>query len=152
MTDQQISKYQNSLVRRFLWWGLWNQEKMEINDWKIVTAKIINIVGLNCLAFFAGAIFRSFLFKHEFITIESLLETYSMNIKFWKSLVAYSSCLYLAYRESKATLDQRFLVDMAYEYKYNFRADLNGTGIDELINEMCSSRFSSKDELSEKVK
>lgn len=33
---------------------------------------------------------------------------------------------------------------MAFEYKYNFKNDLNGTGIDELISGLCEDRFNKK--------
>lgn len=69
MSDKQINKYKTSLVKNFLWWSIWNKQKMNSVDWQITTRKVMDIMGLLGLAVVLGRAMRGFLFKFEFITI-----------------------------------------------------------------------------------
>lgn len=73
MTENQINKYQRSMVRKFIWWSLWNKDKMETQDWMLCFTHTLDIVGFIGLGLFLAKVTKNFLFRTDFIGIEHLL-------------------------------------------------------------------------------
>lgn len=63
MTSKQIKKYEFNLSLRFLWWSIWNKEKMLANDYKIASSRVIDIVSAFLLTLLTARITRKLLFN-----------------------------------------------------------------------------------------
>ena len=125
MTDTEIQKHKSSLVKKLLFWSLFNKKKMNFDDWCICFSKIIDVSLLLALTLFMARISRFFLFKYEFIMAESIMQSYNLNINFWKTIFAYGASAYLGFRQYKIAMNRKFLEDLAFEYKYNFSNELS---------------------------
>ena len=69
MKPKQIKKYENKLVRRFLWWSLFNRDKMEGLDWKICFSKGVDIVAGVLISLMMARQARRFLFRVDYVTV-----------------------------------------------------------------------------------
>ena len=134
MTENQINKHQKSMVRKFLWWSLWNKDKMEKQDWMLCFSHTLDIIGFIGLGLFLAKVTKNFLFRTDFIGIEHVMQSKGFNIYFYKALFAYSTASIFTYCSLRNIVQERYMVDLAYEYKFNFQNDLSGSGIDEMIN------------------
>ena len=114
---------------------------MHRNDWMICLSHILDGVGKLAFGLILAKVTRNFLFRNDFIGVESMMEAKGMNILFWKSLCAYTFASFLTYSFLKDSLSERYLVDLAYEYKYNFKNDLTSAKVDSLLNDLCDRRF-----------
>lgn len=58
-----------------------------------------------------------------------------------KSMAAYSVAGVIIYNSLGSIMKEEYLVDLAFEYKYNFNKGLTCQQSDLLLNKLCVSRF-----------
>jgi hypothetical protein len=59
--------------------------------------------------------------------------------------MAYSVAGLMTYSSASTILKEEYLVDLAFEYRYNFNKNLECKECDGLLNELCEWRFGEKE-------
>lgn len=99
MTGKQIQKYEYKLVRKFLWWGITNKDKLLKSDCEIVKSRWFDLGVIIASTLLFTRYFRIFLFRQEIFGFEAFLENRDMDVKFWKAFIAYALAGYLGVRQ-----------------------------------------------------
>lgn len=73
MTDGQIRKYERSLVRKFMWWGIFNTSKLLPNDYQILKSRLIDITVFALFTLGMARATRLLFFRQEMMFIEGLM-------------------------------------------------------------------------------
>lgn len=104
-----------------------NQCLSKVADFTLTLA-----VGLLC-----GSFLRRILFRIEFPFMEMALQRSPFSSRWLKSLFAYSVATTATYNAVSRIMREEYLVDLAFEYRYNFEKGLTCKECDPLLNALC---------------
>jgi hypothetical protein len=120
-----------------MWWGLFNQDKMTKTDKNVCFSKMIDFGLTLATGLFFGSFLRRILFRIEFPFLEMALERSVFSPRWVKSLASYSIAGVTTYTAVGRIMREEYLVDLAFEYRYNFKKNLTCQECDELLNKLC---------------
>jgi hypothetical protein len=70
MSPKSIENYKHSVVKKFIFWSITNQNKLEFNDNKIVKSLFINFMGMAVFSAFGAKALRKLFFRTELPVVE----------------------------------------------------------------------------------
>lgn len=143
MKASEIAKFEHKLVRKFLRWGILNKDKMDENDWKVCKSIVIDLTFGILGGMLMARLFRTALFRHEFVFLETLMEKKNYDVKFWKAIIAYTTVGTITYKTFNNFVNQTHLLDLALEYHPNFlKGELLMPELEPMMSQIFQARFS----------
>ncbi len=76
--------------------------------------------------------------------MEMALQNSVFSPRWVKSMFAYSLAGIITYNAVNRVMKEEYLVDLAFEYRYNFNKALTCKECDSILNPLCQERYSPK--------
>ena len=138
MTSKEVREYKWRLVYRLMWWGMVRGGQMTTTDRNQCLSKVADFALTLATGLFCGSFLRRILFRIEFPFLEMALQRSAFSSRWLKSLFAYSTAGVMTYQAVSRIMKEEYLVDLAFEYRYNFERGLTCRECDPLLDKLCS--------------
>jgi len=125
------------MVQQLMRWSLFNSEQMTVTDKKICASKLLDLGFTLITGLLFGSFLRRALFRIEMPFFDMAFERGLFSSRWLKSVAAYSVAGLLVYNAITPIMKEEYLVDLAFEYKYNFNKNIRAPEVEPLLDELC---------------